>query len=196
MSPVEDGKDRLMPRYVALLRGLNVGGHRVKMDRIRSLFEDLGLEDVSTVLASGNVIFTTQSEDVDGLQAAIERQLEQHLGYEVDTFLRTPDELAAAAAHEAAEPPSGFDPPVSHYVIFLHAPAPESLRTVLEELSSDMDAFHFAGREVHWRIAGKLSGSPLFGAGLDRATRGIALTMRNMNTVRRLVTKTGRGFPY
>ena len=79
-----------MPRYAGLLRGLNVGGHRVRMDRLRGLFEDLGLEEVTTVLASGNVVFTTRSADLDGVEQVIERRLADQLGYEVATFLRTP----------------------------------------------------------------------------------------------------------
>jgi len=46
-----------MPRYVALLRGINLGGHTVKMDRLKKLFEELGLKNVETFIASGNVIF-------------------------------------------------------------------------------------------------------------------------------------------
>jgi uncharacterized protein (DUF1697 family) len=178
-----------MTRYVALLRGINVGGHRVKMHRLRGLFEDLGLEEVSTVLASGNVIFETDSEEVGRLRTAIERRLERQLGYQVDVFLRTAAELAAIAACEPVERAPRSDSPASHYVIFMHAPASQSLKTELETLGSDMDVFQFSGREVHWRIRGKLSESPLFGAGMDRATRGVATTMRNMNTVRRLVAK-------
>lgn len=175
-----------MPQYIALLRGINVGGHRVKMGRLRSLFEELGFDDVSTFIASGNVIFTTASVDVDALRDSIEAHLERELGYEVATFLRTSDRLAEIAGKEGEAGPSS-----SHYVIFLHVPAPDSLCSALEGLNSEMDAFHWSGHEVHWRIQGKLSESPLFGAGLDRATRGIPTTARNMNTLRRLVAKTG-----
>jgi uncharacterized protein (DUF1697 family) len=49
-----------MPQTIALLRGINVGGHRVKMDRLRLLFEELDLRHVSTFIASGNVIFSNR----------------------------------------------------------------------------------------------------------------------------------------
>lgn len=179
-----------MPRYVALLRGLNVGGHRVTMDRLRDLFEDLGFQDVATVLASGNVIFTTRSEEMDGLRQVIESRLKDELGYDVETFLRTPAELAAISAVEPVEQPAHDASVISHYVIFLHEPAAEALRSELAALGSETDAFQIEGREVHWRIRGRLSESPLFGGGFDRATRGIPNTMRNMNTVRKLVVKT------
>ena len=78
--------------YVALLRGINVGGHNVAMERLRALFGDLGLGDVRSYIQSGNVFF-----DADGdrptLRAAIERHLQDSLGYPVPTCLRTVDEL-------------------------------------------------------------------------------------------------------
>src|SRR5437660_1567039 len=88
-----------MPRYVSFLRGINLGGRRVKMDQLRALFEALKFSDVSTFIASGNVLFGAPSLDAGSLEGQIEHHLEQSLGYPVDTFLRTPSELAAIAAH-------------------------------------------------------------------------------------------------
>jgi uncharacterized protein (DUF1697 family) len=51
-------------RYIALLSGLNVGGHRVKMEHLRGLFKALGLLNVATFIASGNVLFETATDDV------------------------------------------------------------------------------------------------------------------------------------
>ena len=181
-----------MPQYVAFLRGINVGGHRVKMDRLRSIFEGLGVTQVSTFIASGNVIFSSDTDDAEALRDSIERQLERELGYEVATFLRSPAQLAEISALGPTEVPVRDGPATSHYVIFLHVRPPESLRSGLTQLNSDMDEFQFSKAEVHWRIQGKLTESPLFGAGLDRATRGIPTTMRNINTLRRLVAKTSQ----
>ena len=83
-----------MPQYIAFLRGINVGGHRIRMDRLRSLFEELDLTEVSTFIASGNVIFSTETDDSEALSDKIERHLAQELGYEVATFLRSPTQLA------------------------------------------------------------------------------------------------------
>lgn len=179
----------MSPRYVALLRGINVGGHRVEMKRLRALFEAMGLGDVSTFIASGNVLFSTESSDVEGLRIDIERRLERDLGYEVATFLRTTEELEAIAAAG----PSGEQDVASgaaHYVMFLHDPAPEWLRSELAALASERDRFEWSGREIHWRMSGRLSESPLFGGGIERVTRRIPTTMRNINTLRRMVAKT------
>ena len=178
-----------MPQYIAFLRGINVGGHRVKMDRLRSLFEQLDLSDVSTFIASGNVIFSAESDDVEALTDRIELHLAQELGYDVATFLRSPAQLAAIASLNPNEAEVRGRSPSSYYVIFLRVAAPESLRLELAGLDSEMDEFHFSEAEIHWRIQGKITDSPLFGGGLDRATRAIPTTTRNMNTLRRIVAK-------
>ena len=179
-----------MPQYVAFLRGINVGGHRVKMDRLREIFTELGLKDVSTFIASGNVAFSTDSDDADGLREMIEGHLVSQLGYEVPTFVRSPAELAAIISFNPLETVTEKPSVSSHYVIFLDTRAPDSLRSGLTQLNSAMDHFYFSEAEVHWLIQGKLTQSSLFGPGLDRATRGVRTTMRNMNTLRRIAAKT------
>ena len=178
-----------MPRYIAFLRGINVGGHRVKMDRLRAIFAELGLKDVSTFIASGNVLFSTESDDVNGLREKIENHLASQLGYEVPTFLRSPAELAAIIAFNPPEIVTQTASDSSHYVIFLDTSTTDSLRSDLTELNSEMDHFYFSESEVHWLIQGKLTDSPLFGPGLDQATRGVRTTMRNMNTLRRIAAQ-------
>jgi len=179
-----------MPQYIAFLRGINVGGHRVKMDRLRELFEEVGLREVSTFIASGNVVFSADSSDVRSLRVRIERCLAQGLGYDVPTFLRTPAQLAEIVLVESLETEDPGQTEPSAYVIFLHAPATAGMRSALEGLSSEVDEFRFSGAEVYWLIKGKLSESPLFSAGLEQAFRGVSTTMRNMNTLRGLVAKT------
>ena len=182
-----------MPSYVAFLRGINVGGHRVKMDRLRGLLGEMGFEGVSTFIASGNVHFTTAATDEGETRATIEEGLAEALGYDVETFLRTPVRLAEIAEHGAnagSGAPEWCDAEgTAHYVLFLHGPASEELRSALGDLESDRDGFTFDGHEAHWWIRGKMSESPLFGGALDRALRAFPNTMRNMNTVRRIVAK-------
>ena len=84
-----------MPRYIAFLRAINVGGHTVKMDALRELFEALGFEQVETFIASGNVIFETTETDTAALERRIETHLQAALGYAVATFLRSDAEVAA-----------------------------------------------------------------------------------------------------
>ncbi len=87
-----------MPRYVAFLRAVNVGGRVVKMDWLRSVFEDLGFSNVETFIASGNVVFETRSGAAAALEEKIEKRLGVELGYQVPVFLRTTAEVAEIAA--------------------------------------------------------------------------------------------------
>jgi uncharacterized protein (DUF1697 family) len=92
-------------RYVALLRGINVGGHlTIKMDGLRKLFESLGLDDVSTYIQSGNVLFSTDETDREKLSPLLERSLYSATGREVTVFVMTRPELDAAASHNPFEP--------------------------------------------------------------------------------------------
>ncbi|MEP6916296.1 MAG: DUF1697 domain-containing protein, partial [Acidobacteriota bacterium] len=93
-----------MTRYVAFLRAINVGGHVVKMDHLRALFEAMGAANVETLIASGNVIFDTARRNPAALERQIEVGLRQALGYQVTTFLRTLPEVAAVAAHSPFGP--------------------------------------------------------------------------------------------
>lgn len=82
-----------MQTYIAFLRGINVGSHNVKMARLRNIFIDLGLNNVRSYINSGNIFFSTNSSDREELTSKIEAKLNQTLGYEVPTFIRTVDEL-------------------------------------------------------------------------------------------------------
>ena len=77
-------------RYVALLRGINVGGNRmIKKEELTRIFLDAGLTDVETLLASGNVVFSSVEVDESKLRELVESALETALGYHVDVMIRT-----------------------------------------------------------------------------------------------------------
>src|SRR6476619_1760790 len=77
-------------RYVALLRGINVGGHRmIKKDELQAIFEGCGFSEVKTVLASGNVVFSSDLVEEAAIQERIETALHDALGYVVNGMVRT-----------------------------------------------------------------------------------------------------------
>jgi uncharacterized protein (DUF1697 family) len=79
--------------YIALLRGINVGGHSVKMEYLRGLFADLGFAHVRSYIQTGNVFFESSETDKRALRETIERHLRIALGYEVATCVRTVDDV-------------------------------------------------------------------------------------------------------
>ena len=178
-----------MPRYVAFLRAINVGGHTVKMDRLRALFEDLGFGDVATFIASGNVIFDAAETDATALEARIAAHLEAGLGYPVATFLRTPAELRSIVDRD---PYSPVDPADRVHVAFLEAPPTAAARDRIAALADDTNLFAVDGRELFWHWRRSVARTDYSGGVLERAAR-VPATLRNMNTVRRLLGKLDRG---
>ena len=170
-------------RYVALLRAINVGGHVVKMDRLRTLFEELKFKNVETFIASGNVIFETTSNNAAELETKIEKHLKKALGYEVGVFLRTCAEIAAIAEYA---PFTSKDGCLVH-VAFLKAPPDNAAKQKVLALKTKDDDFHTHKREWYWQTRGSFGKSPAavpFGK-----IAGSAGTMRNVTTVRKLAAK-------
>ena len=175
-------------RVVALLRAINVGGHTVKMDRLRALFEELGLKNVETFIASGNVLFDAPSTDTTKLERRIEQHLQKALGYEVSTYVRPVASLAAVATDH----PFGSHEADGHSLSigFLKEPLDEVRATALKALANGYDEFHLGDRHVYWLCRGRISDSKIFGKVLDRAL-GSPATFRNVTTVRKLAAKAG-----
>ena len=82
-----------MFRFVAFLRGINVGGHIVAKERLQEAFTSMGFQNVYTYKQSGNVIFEANSADPQEMKAKIEEKLRVYLGYEVAVFVRTLSQL-------------------------------------------------------------------------------------------------------
>jgi uncharacterized protein (DUF1697 family) len=171
-------------RHIAFLRAINVGGHTVTMARLRELFEELGLRDVSTCIASGNVLFEARTKNVGALESRIESHLHAALGFEVATLVRTIDETRTAALCA----PFGPSPPgaeIADYVGFLRtAPTDDAVARLMKH-ASGIDALAVHGRELYWRRSGPGATSKLTGNHIERAL-GMAATLRNVTTVRKL----------
>ncbi|MEP6493388.1 MAG: DUF1697 domain-containing protein [bacterium] len=174
-------------RYIAFLRAINVGGHIVKMDKLRNMFEALDLLNVETFIASGNVIFTASVKDTATLERRIEAHLKRALGYDVDTFIRTAEEVATVAAYEPFAP----DPSMQALsVIFLRASLAPAAHDGLMACCTPTDDFHVQGREAYWLCRTRTSDSEVNGPRLAKAI-GASSTVRNITTVRKLADKYG-----
>src|SRR5258708_1595203 len=177
-----------MPKYVAFLRAINVGGHTVKMDYLRSLFAGIGFANVETFIASGNVIFDSKSRNTMSLEQTIEKHLRKILGYEVRTFVRATSELAELVDFKPFSEAELNAAGNTLYVGFLaDKPSNEAKKKVMS-LSGPTDDFAVRGRELYWLIRTSFSESTVSG-GLLEKTLGMPATLRNVNTVRRIAAK-------
>jgi len=174
-------------RYFTFLRAINVGGHTVKMDVLRQLFESLGFTGVETYIASGNVVFESPSSDTAALVKQIEAKLRQALGYEVATFLRTGEEVAAIATYRPFSL-AEVDTAQALNVAFLSSALDDAAIQRLMNLRTEIDKFHVHEREVYWLCRKKQSESTFSNAVLER-TVGNQSTLRGVNTIHKLVEK-------
>ena len=174
-------------RYIAFLRAINVGGHTVKMEALRQLFESFGFSDVETFIASGNVIFQTTDQDATALESEIASRLHKALGYEVAAFVRTEAELAQIAAYQAFLQ-SEVDTAAAYNIAFLHNPLDDQGKQKMMALTTDIDRFATHAREVYWLCQKKQSESTFSNAVLEKKL-GIKSTLRGVNTVNKLAAR-------
>lgn len=173
-------------KYIAFLRAINVGGRRLKMDVLRDIFMGIqGLSQIETFIASGNVIFDS---DVDPkrLEPQIETVLQDKLGYIVETFIRTFDDLRHITQNI---PFSDYNPDAdSLYIGFMRdTPSDESLAK-LASLTSDIDFFQVKRAELYWLCRKSISESKVSGNKIEK-TLGMPTTLRDISTIRKLLTK-------
>ena len=176
-----------MPRTIAFLRAINVGGHTVKMDALRRHFESLGFSNVETFIASGNVIFESPSKNAQTLETSIENKLRDALGYEVAAFLRTDAELAEVADYKPFQKPD-LEAAAAFNIAFLKEPLDDASTKKLMSLKTDIDDFHAHGREVYWLCRKKQSESTFSNAALEKAL-GVKSTLRGVNTIQKITAK-------
>ena len=176
-----------MTRYFAFLRAINVGGHVVKMDRLRQLFESLGFSSVETFIASGNVIFESTSRNVKTLEKKIENGLSEALGYEVATFIRTEAELVEIARHQPFSQ-SALAAAVSLNIVFLGETLDEESKKGTMALRTEIDDLHVRGREIYWLCRNRQSESTISNAVFNK-TLGQPATVRGANTVKKMAAK-------
>lgn len=124
--------------YIALLGGINVGGHRVKMEQLRALFSGMGLANVRSYIQTGNVFFEAAPTDRRALAATIEAQLREALGYDVPVLLRTAEELEQLLALNPFQQLHVTDD-MRLCVMFLADPPPAGLMLPLRAPRNDLE---------------------------------------------------------
>jgi uncharacterized protein (DUF1697 family) len=175
-----------MPSHVAFLRGMNLGGRRIKNEELRAEFEELGFADVACFRASGNVVFSAKGSGAK-LTDQIEAGLGEALGYEVPVFLRSAKELSALAVHEPFDAAAIKASKGKLQVALLpKKPAVKARKEALGE-ASDEDRLALEGRELYWLPSGGISESDLDLKVIEKALG--PWTMRTMGTIEQIVAK-------
>jgi uncharacterized protein (DUF1697 family) len=172
-------------RFVALLRGINVGGkNALPMRELVALVEKSGGRQVETYIQSGNVAFAATAAHAKGMASAITRGIAVRYGYGVPVVVRSAAELANVLASNPYASSKKVDPKSLHVAFLAERPKAEAIAS-LDPMRSPPDAFHVIDREIYLRCPNGLGRSKLTNAYFDR-TLGTVSTLRNWATVQRL----------
>jgi uncharacterized protein (DUF1697 family) len=171
---------------VALLRGINLGArNKVSMADLRTLFADLGAEEVVTYVQSGNVVFRSSGLRQAELARAIEKRIERDLRLRIRVLLRTKAQLGKVLG---ANPFAKRDPSTLHVTFLAAAPSRAAVRE-LEGKAFEPDEFRVVGSEVYLHCPNGYGKSKLSNAFFEQAL-DVAATTRNWRTVTKLAELT------
>jgi uncharacterized protein (DUF1697 family) len=176
-----------MSAYVAFLRGMNVGGHRLTNAELRAHFAAIGFDQVATFRASGNVVFAAPPEQLGEIAARIERGLADALGYEVPTFVRSAPELRAIATLQPFDARHLRGSAGKLQVALLSEPPSKRQREAALALAGEGDRLAFAARELYWLPRGGI-----LDAELDLKALGKLLgvmTLRTKSTIEQIAAR-------
>ncbi|WP_397540090.1 DUF1697 domain-containing protein [Rummeliibacillus pycnus] len=171
-----------MTIYIALLRGINVGGHNiVKMQDLRSTLENLGLDQVKTYIQSGNIIFQSD-ENMDRLQNQIEQEINNRFGFFVPVILRTELEWEALINNCPYPQNSLVEGESVHVALLEKEPTKESVNYLLEFKSENEECF-IQGKEVYLFLRQSFRNAKI---PIHIQKLGVPITIRNWKTIMKL----------
>ncbi len=172
-----------MNTWIALLRGINVGGHNiVPMKELVKLLEATGFEQVKTYIQSGNVVFQSAGEPA----ALIGPLMEKQFGFKPDVFLLSGADLKKAAANN----PFPGDGGKAVHFFFLENDPTSLDHELLDSLKAASEDYRLIGK-VFYLYAPDGIGRSKMAAKLSKAIPGVSMTGRNLNTIHKLIEMAG-----
>jgi uncharacterized protein (DUF1697 family) len=174
----------MMNTYIALLRGINVGGrNKLRMRDLVQLLEELGLKNVKTYIQSGNVVFQSEPADLAKLSTEISEAIGESHGFTPQIFILN---MKAMQKAMSANPfPEGEDEPKSLHLFFLDAIPKDLDLTALEAVQKDSERFELIDDVFYLHAPDGIGRSKL----AERVGRGwnVSITARNWRTVNKIM---------
>jgi uncharacterized protein (DUF1697 family) len=174
--------------FIALLRGVNVGGNTLSMERLRAVCAELGVKDARTYVQSGNVVFAAPGSAARWA-TALERELAGESRLAVSVIVRTAAEMAKVVAGNPFASEKGVDPAKLHVTFLQRAPVRAALKR-LDSLSAGTDRWKVAGMAIYLHCPNGYGRTKLSNTALERAL-GVRATTRNWNSVNKLCDMAG-----
>lgn len=182
---------KIHSRYIAFLRGINIGGHRIKMEQLREFFSELGLSNVRSYIQTGNIFFDTTEIDRAALTNKIEQHLFAQLGYAVPTFLRTIAEVERALMlNPFKEVEVTIDTRL--LITFIPHPLPDTLALPLYSSRGDYEILHATAGEV-FSVIRIIDGRPCDPAKFIERTGKMKTTSRFFPTTSKILDAAKNG---
>ena len=175
-----------MPVIIALLRGVNVGGHnKIKMEDLREICASLNLRDARTYVQSGNIVFQTIEKDLVKLSRRIEAAIEADHGFRPSVICRTTAEMKAAAARNPFSARTDLEPS-KLAVCFLTGEPSNMARARLLQIKAEPEELRIGRHELFIYFPNGMGRSKLSMAAVERVIQ-TPMTTRNWNTVTKLI---------
>ncbi len=171
-------------KYVALLRGINVGGkHMIKMETLRATFSSLGFENVKSYINSGNLIFETAKTNDGKLAKKVHDAIKKDFGFEISVIVRSMAEIGEIIANNPYD--GQFEKNKDLHVFFLEQELSLENTLLLLEKNSDLEMIAVNGRTIYYLLRISIVDS-LLGKGFVDKKLKVAATARNWRTVKTL----------
>lgn len=174
-----------MPDYVAMLRGVNVTGHYVKMEQLRGLCIRLGFQKVETYVQSGNIVFEAKTGNPALLSKRISGSILESFGFETPVIIRTSNEMENVVANNPFLKEKDVDSSKLH-VTFLREAVPKGSMKTLEKLATSQDRFYPASREIYLYCPEGYGRTKLSNNAIEKAV-SVTATTRNWRTTNTLL---------
>ncbi|MBK0403473.1 DUF1697 domain-containing protein [Adhaeribacter sp. BT258] len=173
-----------MQTYTALLRGINVSGHKkIKMPELKTMFKTLGFTNVRTYIQSGNVVF--ESATAADLESKISAKIQEVFGFEVPVICRTAAEMEQVIARNPYAEMVGFEPE-KLYVTFLQETPSEEKLEALKAFSFEPEMYSVSGKEIFVYCFNGYGNTKLENAFFEKKLK-VAASTRNWRTINKLI---------
>lgn len=171
-------------KYIALLKGINIGGHKkVPMAELREVLSQAGFSEVSTYIQSGNVFFQSSKSNVQELESDIQKAIEVHFGFEVRVMVKTHGELQQIFE----KCPFNDDEKIASYFMLLHQQAsPEAVALASEKVYEN--EYYQITENCLYYYSPKGIGKSKFNANFFEKKLGTFITARNYKTMLKLLS--------
>ncbi len=171
-----------MTQFCAFLRGVNIGKSVMKMAEVKTVFENAGMKDVSTVLATGNILFSSEKSPED-LKKILEKSMSGHFNYEAFLFIKNREEIKSIVENNPFETNPNF-----HIYDFVGIDDIENI--LMKEFEkckkSENEKAEISGNNFYWQIEKGNTLNTEFGKILGRKNLKNSFTSRNINTFEKI----------